>query len=82
MIAEDFGLLKQNPVFQELLHVLEQEKQWHIDRLLRGSTLLGGPATGEMTARYLGVVEGIDKILMYKPAEEGKTDEEAEDHSA
>ena len=82
MTAEDWGLLKQNPVFQEFLSILEAEKQWHVTRLLRGSTLLGGTATNEMTARYLGVIEGIDKTLMYKPAEEGKTDEEAEDHSA
>lgn len=82
MTAEDWGLLRQNPVFQEFMAMLETEKLWHVERILRGSTLQGGLATGEMTARFIGVVEGIDKVLMYKPAEEGKQDEEAEDHSA
>ena len=81
MNAEDFGLLRQNPAFQDFMRELEVERQWHIDRILRGATLLGTSGTAELTARFIGIVEGIDKILFYKP-EKGETSEDPEDHSA
>lgn len=72
LTADEFQAWKHQNTSQKVFFLLSEAKQMMIDGMTLGGTLRFDNAdqTAQMTARQVGVIEGINKILEMEVTEE------------
>lgn len=63
MTKDEFIAWRNSPATQQVRAKMKQERDEILKQLLEGSTLAGTEHTGELTAKAVGMIAGIDLFL-------------------
>lgn len=63
MSKDEFAAWRNSPATQQVRKKMQIEREEIVRQICEGATLAGAECTGELTARAIGIVAGIDLFL-------------------